>query len=105
MGLGARRRRLRARALVLQVDAGRDEGRTRPALYGPVPPLRLLNLLTANTEDRLAWQALSPACRPWPAAAVVGPHQLQRPNVRPAQCDGDVRAGLENPSPDRGDGD
>jgi hypothetical protein len=42
---------------------------------------------------------MAPTRGPWPAATLVGPHQLQRPNVPPAKdyCKCHVRIGMLDP--------
>ncbi len=58
------------------------------ALHGAVPPLRLLS---PHTEHGLSTTAVAELGGPRPAPAIVGPHQLQRPNLGAAECDCEIQ--------------
>ena len=70
-----------------RADAQVDATRARAALHGAVPSLRLLS---PHAQHGLPSSPMTPIRGPWPAATVIGPHQLQRPNVRTAKRHGKI---------------
>jgi hypothetical protein len=90
---GGRGRWVRGGALLLPRHAAGNGGPAGIALHGAVSPLRLLR---PHAKHWLPTPTMAPTRGPWPAATVIGPHQLQRPNVRAAKryCKCHVRIGM-----------